>query len=482
MTNEMSEEEKRKKDEYDREIEDLLFKGMLVRRYFGEDKDGNIRPSVFYPDQVSRDLQRHRKIVTLRDNDAIYIYNQKLGYYESDGRQRLRELINKMLGAHYREHRATEVIHKITASTYIEREHFALPDYLIPVRNGLLDISENPPKLTPHSPDYFITGVLPVGYNPDAKCSEFLRFLEQILPEMTERIKIQEGFGNCLTSSHEYMIIYFLYGEGYNGKSTLLNVLKALLGDKNCSTASIGQLVYRRWYVATLYRKLANICGDVGLKELKHTGVIKILTGEDTAFGERKYQRPFSFTSHAKPWFSGNMIPYIYDNTDAFHRRWRIMIFKQKFPKGSPQTNPQMIRKLTTSEELSGILNWALEGYYRMRKQKTFSLLRSVEDRRMQWQELSDPLSVFLANCVVYGDSVSKEAFYLSSRQYCVEHGLPVISKSLVGRKMKELGYGEIYAGEEGKQKRSWLGIEVKSEFLVVSEEEKRFQELHGEI
>ena len=83
---------------------------------------------------------------------------------------------------------------------------------------------------------------------------------------------------------------------------------------------------------------------------------------------------------------------------------------------------------------------------------------------------------MFLANCVVPDSYVSKQELYLSFRQYCVEHGLPVISTSLVGRKMKELGYGDIYAGEKGKQKWSWLGIEVKMEYLV-SEEEN-----HGEI
>ena len=84
---------------------------------------------------------------------------------------------------------------------------------------------------------------------------------------------------------------------------------------------------------------------------------------------------------------------------------------------------------------------------------------------------------MFLANCVVPGSYVSKQEFYLSFRQYCVEHGLPVISKSLVGRKMKELGHGDIYAGEKGKQKRSWLGIEVGSKYMVHEEGES-----HGEI
>ena len=109
-----------------------------------------------------------------------------------------------------------------------------------------------------------------------------------------------------------------------------------------------------------------------------------------------------------------------------------------------------------------------------LRKQKTFSVLKTVEDRRKQWQELSDPLSVFIANCVVAGEWVTKEEFYLSYRRYCVGYGLPVISKSLVGRKMKELGHGEGSRGAKGEQKRAWIGIEVKGEYLVCEEEKER--------
>lgn len=464
-----------RKEEHDKLVEELLFRGQFARGYFS----GEEGREKFEPARLSSDLQKIRHVVTLKDNDEIYIYNPEKGYYEPNGAKTLREMVKKVLGMLYKEKHSKATIDDITASTYIEREDFTLPEHLIPVKNGLLDVGFNPPKLLPHSPDYFITGVLPVDYNPAAKCPKFLEFLEQILREMIDRMKIQEGFGNSLTPSHEYMIIFFLYGEGYNGKTTLLNVLRALLGEKNCSKASISQLAYGRWYVAELYRKLANICGDIGLKELKQTGIIKILTGEDSVFGERKYQSPFPFTNYAKPWFSGNMVPYVYDDTDAFYRRWIIVIFRQKFPRGAPQTDPQMIKKLTTPEELSGILNWALEGYYRLRKQKTFTNMKTVEERRKQWKELSDPLSVFLANCVVPGDFVTKEEFYLSYREYCVKHGLRVISKSLVGRKMKEMGYGEGSMRKEpqGKQHRSWIGIEVKSEFLVEEEEEKEVQE-----
>lgn len=462
------------KEEHDKLVTDLLFKGRFAGKYFDLDKQGN--PVKFYPNRVSDDIQKIRHVVTLKDNDEIYIYNPEKGIYEPNGAKTLREMIKNILRGLYREHFALAVINDITASTYVERKDFHNPSHLIPFQNGLVDVSEYPPKLLPHNPKYFVTGVLGASFDWNAEEPKvFLKFLEEILPKIIDRLQIQEGVGNSLTTSHEYMIIFFLYGEGYNGKTTLLNVLKALLGEKNYSKASLWQLAYGRWYVAELYRKLANIYGDIGLKELKHTGAIKILTGEDTAYGEKKYQNPFPFTNYAKPWFSGNMVPYVYDDTDAFFRRWIIVIFQQKFPLGAPQTNPNIISKLTTPEELSKIAKWALEGYYRLRKQKTFTNLKTVEERRKQWKELSEPLSVFLANCIVVGDWVTKEDFYLSFKEFCIKKGFRAISKSLVGRKMKELGYEECSMRKEpqGKQHRSWLGIEVKSEYFVEEEEEE---------
>lgn len=472
-----------REEEYDEQIEKFLFGGKFAAGYF-EKTNENGKPDfrTFQPDAISEDIRKFLPIVTLKDNDEIYIYNKKKGYYEPNGERTLRALVKKILRLFYRERFAKAVIDDITASTYIERDDFTLPEYLIPAKNGLLDVSKNPPELLPHSPEYFITGMLPVEYNPNAKCPKFLKFLEQILPEIIDRLQIQEGFGNCLTPSHEYMIIFFLYGEGHNGKSTLLSVLTSLLGEKNVSNASLSQLAHRRWYVAEMYRKLANIYADIGIKELKYTGVIKIMTGEDRAFGEKKFKDPFKFKNYAKPWFSGNMVPYVYDDSDAFFRRWILIIFRQIFPRGAPQTDPQMIKKLTTSEEMSGILNWALEGYYRLRKQKTFTALKTVGERRKQWKEFSDPLSVFLANCIVLGEFVTKEDLYLSYKEFCLERGFRVMSKSLVGRRMKEQGYEEGSMRKEpgGKQYRSWIGIEVKNEFLVEAEEEQREVEYEG--
>lgn len=459
------------KEEQDKLVTDLLFKGHFANNYFNDKGD-------FEPALLSIDLRKILHILTMKDNRDIYIYNEK-GYYDSNGYETLRALIKNVLGVEYREVHTKATIDDITASTQIERRDFHHPSYLIAVENGMIDSRTEPYQLLPHNPKYYVSGVLPVEYNPDTKCPTFDKFLEQILPEMTSRIKIQEGLGNCLTTSRAYMIIYMLHGEGYNGKSTLLNVFTALLGEENVSNVSLYNLAYGQWYTADLFGKLANIHADIELKELKLTGNIKILTGDDVAKGERKYQKHFNFRNYAKPWFSANIIPLVYDDSDAFHRRWRTIQFSQKFPLGAPQTNPQLIEKLTTKEELSGILNWALEGLHRLLKQKTFSLLESVEERRKLWQTLSNPLQAFINDCIKFASEgyVTKEDFYKAYREYCVQRRLSIMTKEKIGRVLPTIlpNVGEIYPQIGSKQERSWSGICLKEELKKLKDLDKEW-------
>ena len=441
---------------------DLFLTGRFSDTYF--DRSGWFNPAV-----LSLDLQKKFHALTLKDSGEIYIYNKNQGRYEPNGDKTLREIIKKVLDLNYRETYAKATIDDITASTYIERKNFQCPPYLIPVKNGLIDLRTSPQyKIQKHSPGYYIMSVLPVEYNPNAKCPKFEEFLVEILPDINDQVRIQEGFGNCLITSREYMIIYMLYGEGANGKSTLLNVLSALLGEENVSNVSLYDIAYGRWDSGNLYGKLANIHADIELKELKNTGAIKILTGDDMAKGEKKYHNPFYFKNHAKPWFSTNVMPYIYDDSDAFHRRWRIIEFSQKFLLGAEQTNTQMIKELTTPEELSGILNWALEGLRQLQSQKKFSYLKSVEERRETWHAMSSPLKPFIRDCVGFDESayVTKEDFYQAYRRYCVVHHLPVMTKEKIGRILPKVlpGVGEIYKLISGKQEYCWDGIYLLGE------------------
>ena len=120
---------------------DLFLIGRFSDTYF--DRSGWFNPAV-----LSLDLQKKFHALTLKDSGEIYIYNKNQGRYEPNGDKTLREIIKKVLDLNYRETYAKATIDDITASTYIERKNFQCPPYLIPVKNGLIDLRTSPQDTT----------------------------------------------------------------------------------------------------------------------------------------------------------------------------------------------------------------------------------------------------------------------------------------------------------------------------------------------
>jgi phage/plasmid-associated DNA primase len=60
-----------------------------------------------------------------------------------------------------------------------------------------------------------------------------------------------------------------------------------------------------------------------------------------------------------------------------------------------------IIEKITTEEELSGILNWALIGYYRLMENTYFTESRSTEEIKEIYLEMSDPINAFINAMII---------------------------------------------------------------------------------
>lgn len=287
----------------DKNLQKILFKGVLSGHYFSK------KGQKFLSGELSNQLKHLYHFVTLKDTDEIYVYNAETGLYENNGDKFIREKVKKVLGDNYLERYAQAVIDHITASTYINREEFTAPIHLIPVKNGVLDISQNPARLLPHDKKYYFTNQLPVAYNPESKCPQFLKFLSEILPEEKYRLQIQEMFGWCLWRNYQHQVAFMLIGEGSNGRSTLLNVLRALLGDRNVTSQSLQELCSNRFSKAELYQKYANIAPDIPHNTIKDSSIFKQLTGGDQITAEKKFRNPFNFVNYAKLIFSANELP-----------------------------------------------------------------------------------------------------------------------------------------------------------------------------
>jgi len=426
-----------------------------VSRFFDEVDD---KPR-FRAAYVADELMKENTYLTRKSDDIVFRYQPKRGVYALYGEAHIKTQTRIKLGKHTSTSRQREVLNFVKVSTYQQIED-ASP-HLIVLKNGVLNIKTG--KLEKFDPSLFILNALGMKYDAKADCPRFKKFLSEVVRK-EDIATIQEYIGYCLLRDYRFHKTLLLVGEGSNGKSTFLEVLRALLGNENVSNEPLQTLITNRFAVSQLYGKLANIYADLPAIALRDTGFFKMLTGNDTISGEYKFRDRFNFKNYAKLIFSCNQIPETPDNTVAFYRRWIIINFSNYFPDDDPNTDKNMLAKLTTPEELSGILNWALEGLRKLLKKEDFSEAKSVEETRAQYIAASDPVRAFVDECLeVDANGVeTKDDVYNAYIRYCNERNLPTTTKNTFSMKLPQ--YVAVTASRttrRGKKVASWQGCRL---------------------
>jgi len=265
-------------------------------------------------------LDREFHFICLRKTRELFVYRD--GYYHDDAEDYIDAWIGrqfKKAGKIASQHFISELIAEMKRRHYIDREKLNPHGYLC-LRNGILDLETL--EIRPHTPELYFTYQLPVNYEPTADCPRFKHFLEEIFDEQEKRDFIQELFGYCLMPGNPLQKAFMFYGSGANGKSTLLETLRALLGRKNTASFTLQALNTDKFAAAELEGKLANICSDNPSRALYNSELFKRLVGGDSISAQRKFQRPFDMFYNGKLLFATNTLPRTSDDTPAFWRRW----------------------------------------------------------------------------------------------------------------------------------------------------------------
>ena len=318
----------------------------------------------------------------------------------------------------------------------------------INVDNGIYDTETG--LLEPHSQNHPFRYVLPVAYNPEASCPIFLKFLHEITGgDFQMQISILESMAYCLMPEYPIQRAIMLVGSGSNGKSSLLRVLTALLGDENVSQITIQSLTNNRFSTEWLTGRLANIAPDLPKKGLYDTGTFKALTGGDPILAEiKRIQKPVRLRNCAKMLFSCNEIPDTPDDTDAFYRRWLILEFKQRFSEGR-----DIVPELTTAQELAGIFNLLVRNILPiLQKTLKFTFAPDYETGRATYVRRSNTVKAFAEEHISYDPAadVPKAAIYGAYKAYCEKENLIVKAEVAFWRSLKQIVSYEEHRPERG--------------------------------
>jgi putative DNA primase/helicase len=415
-------------------------------------------------------MQEYRFIVDQKTAKLFY-YDKEEGVYTENTEQLIKREIAKILDDDTRAKYYVDVefwIKNTSPITQIDTR----PE-LIVVANGILNVLTR--ELKPFSPDFYIAIKLPVKYDSKAKCPTIGKFLEQVLDEPSRKLA-QEFIGYCLYRKIIFHKALLLVGLGSNGKSVLIDLNTALLGENNTIHQTIQNLCFNRFSLAELYNKLANFSADLPSNELEHTGIFKQIVGGDRLTGEPKHQKPFYFWPFAKLLFSCNVIPPIVatESNFAYYRRWIILEFLNMFT--GKADNKNLRAELTTPEELSGYLNYALEGLRRLMDQQDFSENTTVEETRKAYIKRSNSCQAFIEEKVIvtdeYTDFVFSDLMYRDYITYCHVEKLPTQPKAAFTKTTQQYCNGaehcRIRPDKDSSPLAAWryvkLGVRVKEE------------------
>jgi len=101
--------------------------------------------------------------------------------------------------------------------------------WLFNCRNGAIDLRSG--KLLPHRKGDLITVLVPIEYNPNAKCNLWMQFLDRVTGSNVDLINyLQRAVGYSLTGDTRSQTMFFIYGLGSNGKSTFITTIRKLTG------------------------------------------------------------------------------------------------------------------------------------------------------------------------------------------------------------------------------------------------------------
>ena len=428
-----------------------------IARFF----DGNR----FVPMYVAQELMEETGFFTETNHSPLYRYDSSKGIYKPDGESYVDKTLTQKLGKEYNIKRRNEVTAYIKGASI--REQPETDKYLIAVKNGVLDVRTK--ELKPFNRNYYIFNALPVTYDANAKCPLYLKFLSEVVPSEADRLLLQEHGGYNLLMDCKFQKALMLIGNTQNGKGTLLKVWTAMIGEDNITTLPLQILSdsRMRFYTSQLYGKMANICTDLPSEALKETDSFKKVVSGDRITGEFKFSPPFDFTPYAKLLYSANQLPALPKDTEAFLVRWNLVAFPNQFLPGDPRRDENLLDKLTTPEELSGLLNWCLDGLHRLLAQKGFSRGETLEQAKDRWIVEGDSVKAFKERCIeeAFPNTETVDDIWQAYMKFCAKHNVSrPKTKNAFGSAFREYDYSTRRTHIDNKQVWIWQNIALKPE------------------
>ena len=357
---------------------------------------------------------------------------------------------------------------------FFSNEQLDVNDYLLNLQNGTLDLSRNEPVFLSHSPDMLLSKICNAEYDPAADCKEWKKFLLEIMRDDKEKILyLQKIAGLSLTGTTEQETCFILYGSTTrNGKSTFCETLIHLLGDYAVTMKPESLAVRQNLDSRTASGDIARLAGcrfcnasEPPKRMLFDTALLKSLLGRDSITARHLYQRETTFIPKFKLVINTNFLPTITDDTVFSSGRINVISFDRHF---EPQEQDKDLKnRLRDKQELSGILNWCIEGLQLYRKEglKPPAAVQTATDT---YRTDSDKVGNFINECLAKTGRNSKaKDVYEAYTKWCDDNGYGCENKGNFFAELKTKGLFMNSGTVDGKTVRNIVkGYTIETDFI----------------
>jgi putative DNA primase/helicase len=291
--------------------------------------------------------------------------------------------------------------------------------------NCLLDISGDEPERLSLTEDFYTLNYLPFGYDPEAECPAWLKFLGEVFQveglsssetrwdeessdfvEVSECVPneqaiaiLQEFMGLLVTCQTKYQKMLAIIGPKRSGKGTIGSVIRSLVGPRNATAPTLTSLT-KEHGLWSLANKTVAIIGDASISNrsgdvIRAVERLKSISGEDAQTINPKGGAYIDVDKlNVRFVLLANELQSLIDPTGALASRFVYLNTTQSF---IDREDIDLGRRLAA--ETPGIFNWALAGLKRLRDRGHFEETEAGRRARDMAERLGSPIIAFVREC-----------------------------------------------------------------------------------
>ena len=344
--------------------------------------------------------------------------------------------------ARYLQHNArANVLDDAKSEMVVSAERFDSNPTLLNVANATIDFSGEDVEIREHRPGDYITMLAPVDYNGEADCALFKQTLANALEGDCEFMEFyQKLYGKVAAGDSSDDRFYLLGERPRTGKSTLTAPLVEMLGAgrdgyaKNVQPQTFACLKNRNASSASSDRARLKGARLIITSEPPEgmeldASLIKELTGGDLITARQLYSSEIQFRVNGLILMLANQFPTVNDSSVFASGRAVVLPFRHAFAEA--EQDKSLRQRLKQPDELSGLLNFCIEGF-RMYRADGYNLPYTVREASAEYEQRCDGVANFLAWGLVADPEamVTAKELWAEYQSWCKGHGAsPSIQK-----------------------------------------------------